>query len=424
MRSSCLLFIAETRATLYAGAKILWRKKYDNEYWNTKDIVAIPNINSQARVTVVLSNYFYDILLMPWSDAINTPDSMLSYAESFFTSVDAQPNPSTIRVTDQGYGNPFVATRIKTESIKNILDFGASLLPDCPIVSIKSLAVFLRELKPVKSGLFVCAENNKSISFYIEYGILLNMETAMADTLQETINLTSRQLLSLGKDKTPGVCCHDNQMGEILPPENWQIISIDNILTKIPYPTSSLLADNNTALDNRPLRPTYSASRFSMGVLLALFLAALLIIYHLNSAINEKRNEINSIQLKLADFRTEQEKNEKAQIKKKLNDLYFSLFELHHISWDILLSEMERLHNNDVALLGVEGDGRHKVLEITAEARNLAAANKYLADISASTIFRNTQIIRSMPPTRRCISLFAPNGIRFPSIKTVLKPPN
>ena len=134
MRSSCLLFIAETRATLYAGAKILWRKKYDNEYWNTKDIVAIPNINSQARVTVVLSNYFYDILLMPWSDAINTPDSMLSYAESFFTSVDAQPNPSTIRVTDQGYGNPFVATRIKTESIKNILDFGASLLPDCPIV--------------------------------------------------------------------------------------------------------------------------------------------------------------------------------------------------------------------------------------------------------------------------------------------------
>ena len=95
-----------------------------------------------------------------------------------------------------------------------------------------------------------------------------------------------------------------------------------------------------------------------MGVLLALFLAALLIIYHLNSAINEKRNEINSIQLKLADFRTEQEKNEKAQIKKKLNDLYFSLFELHHISWDILLSEMERLHNNDVALLGVEGDGR------------------------------------------------------------------
>ena len=45
----------------------------------------------------------------------------------------------------------------------------------------------------------------------------------MADTLQETINLTSRQLLSLGKDKTPGVCCHDNQMGEILPPENGKL---------------------------------------------------------------------------------------------------------------------------------------------------------------------------------------------------------
>ena len=69
---------------------------------------------------------------------------MLSYAESFFTSVDAQPNPSTIRVTDQGYGNPFVATRIKTESIKNILDFGASLLPDCPIVIDKIVGRFFK----------------------------------------------------------------------------------------------------------------------------------------------------------------------------------------------------------------------------------------------------------------------------------------
>ena len=385
-----LLFLSEHAATLYSSSGIVWSTPIETTTGTLTAKSAAPAMAENSSITIVLSNAFYNLFLVPWAKDMHNLEDIHTYAiSSIIANTGKPPQISHIRTAIQRYGNPFLAAQTEAYSADNIMQLAMSLFPKCKIESLQPLVTFLHKAQEKFSGLLAVCEGGKIFSLFVEKGIITDIEIDTGNDRSTAHHLTTRQLLRLGKEKTTVILFESHPGHEELT-QHWYPSSIKDSLT---LSIQQAPTDERNRIEYHPSSRPSLLSRTIFTLLVLMIIIVVPAVSYLAWHANKQKNTLVWLSKNLDQIQTETNTQSLAQKTKKLNNLYSSLAEPKQIPWDDIFTALENLDYKNIALLSINTRWREQILELSGEARNLNAVNNYLESIETSPSFYETQLI-------------------------------
>lgn len=395
------LYISRRHVRLYNIERCLWENNYNSDFWEEENITPISNLlPRQACVQILLSNEFYRLLLISWSNHLHNKEDIKQYACSLFKDLlGNHVDLNSVKIAVQGYKKSFLASYILDGITEKISSYTKKLLPHNDIISYTPIAIALVDSMPFnKNTVFVFNDYNTAISFYYEEATLLDIETYGNETqsAESLFNGVNRQLLRLGKSNINIRYCSVNQIKNPLSSiSNWVELPLQTLLNKKrSYLINKINPFSLSHINHHLTSFSFIKKRFFF---LATILVSVLFFISIKNISDQKSKfELQKNMLKQTLHQLEEKleaDNEKYFEKVRYIQLN-NLLKPKRILWDTLYAELEILNYEDIRIISIDINGENNIIEINAEAKSLKAVNDLLAEIEKSDIFSDSHLVR------------------------------
>lgn len=179
-------------------------------------LLARPEVGA-GELTVLLSNHFVRYQIVPWSDAVGTPDELAALARIGFEQVyGGEAADWQIEVAPEAAGKPRLAAAVSLALLDRLRAIAGASRLRLSAVQPYLVAAFNRLAEPRKHNdvLFVLAEPSRACLLVAVGGQWRGVRvSASEDTPEALAALIERecQLLGLTDDKTPPILVHAPQ---------------------------------------------------------------------------------------------------------------------------------------------------------------------------------------------------------------------